>query len=203
MSTNEKTQDVLFQYEGMPKMSQAFPLAIQHVVAMIVGCVTPALIVSSAAGLKSGSPEQILLVQSSLVFAAISTIIMLFPIPITKNYHIGARLPMIMGVSFAYVSTMQSIARGPEGTGLGVRGLAIIFGATKGITILLVIGIIATVLGFYGSPILWIKYGEQFSYIAVLDCISRIVTIMFTSNQILIGDAFNNKYAAIGTDNED
>lgn len=39
--------------------------------------------------------------------------------------------------------------------------------------------------------------------IAVLDCISRIVTIMFTSNQILIGDAFNNKYAAIGTDNED
>ena len=49
--------------------------------------------------------------------------------------------------------------------------LAIIFGATKGVTILLVIGIIATVLGFYGSPILWIKYGEQFSYIAVLDCI--------------------------------
>ena len=142
MSTNEKTQDVLFKYEGMPKMSQAFPLAIQHVVAMIVGCVTPALIVSSAAGLKSGSPEQILLVQSSLVFAAISTIIMLFPIPITKNYHIGARLPMIMGVSFAYVSTMQSIARGPEGTGLGVRGLAIIFGAQ------IIGGIIAIVFGF-------------------------------------------------------
>ena len=141
MSTNEKTQDVLFQYEGMPKMSQAFPLAIQHVVAMIVGCVTPALIVSSAAGLKSGSPEQILLVQSSLVFAAISTIIMLFPIPITKNYHIGARLPMIMGVSFAYVSTMQSIARGPEGTGLGVRGLAIIFGAQ------VVGGIVAIIFG--------------------------------------------------------
>ena len=128
MSTNEKTQNALFEYEAVPKMSQAFPLAIQHVVAMIVGCVTPALIVSSAAGLKSGSPEQILLVQSSLVFAAISTIIMVFPIPITKNYHIGARLPMIIGVSFAYVSTMQSIARGPEGTGLGTQGLAIIFG---------------------------------------------------------------------------
>lgn len=66
MSTNEKTQNALFEYEAVPKMSQAFPLAIQHVVAMIVGCVTPALIVSSAAGLKSGSPEQILLVQSSL-----------------------------------------------------------------------------------------------------------------------------------------
>ncbi|MBW5378120.1 purine permease [Brachyspira pilosicoli] len=141
MSMNEKTQSVLFEYEGVPKMTQAFPLAIQHVVAMIVGCVTPALIVSSAAGLKSGSPEQILLVQSSLVFAAISTIIMVFPIPITKNYHIGARLPMIIGVSFAYVSTMQSIARGPEGTGLGVRGLAIIFGAQ------VVGGIVAIIFG--------------------------------------------------------
>ena len=142
MSVNEKTQSTLFEYEGVPKMTQAFPLAIQHVVAMIVGCVTPALIVSSAAGLKSGSPEQILLVQSSLVFAAISTIIMVFPIPITKNYHIGARLPMIIGVSFAYVSTMQSIARGPEGAGLGVRGLAIIFGAQ------VVGGIVAIIFGF-------------------------------------------------------
>lgn len=141
MSTNEKTQNALFEYEAVPKMSQAFPLAIQHVVAMIVGCVTPALIVSSAAGLKSGSPEQILLVQSSLVFAAISTIIMVFPIPITRNYHIGARLPMIIGVSFAYVSTMQSIARGPEGTGLGTQGLAIIFGAQ------VIGGIVAIIFG--------------------------------------------------------
>ncbi len=141
MSMNEKTQDALFQYEAVPKMTQAFPLAIQHVVAMIVGCVTPALIVSSAAGLKSGSPEQILLVQSSLVFSAISTIIMIFPIPITKGYHIGARLPMIIGVSFAYVSTMQSIARGPEGIGLGAQGIAIILGAQ------VVGGIVAFIFG--------------------------------------------------------
>lgn len=36
--------------------------------------------------------------------------------------------------------------------------------------------------------------------VAILDCISRIVTIMFTSNQILIGEAFNNKYASIGSE---
>ena len=141
MSMNEKTQNALFEYEAIPKMTQAFPLAIQHVVAMIVGCVTPALIVSSAAGLKSGSPEQILLVQSSLVFSAISTIIMIFPIPITKGYHIGARLPMIIGVSFAYVSTMQSIARGPEGIGLGAQGIAIILGAQ------VIGGIVAIIFG--------------------------------------------------------
>jgi len=38
--------------------------------------------------------------------------------------------------------------------------LAIIFGATKGMTALLIVGIVMTVLGFYGSPILWINFGE-------------------------------------------
>ena len=38
--------------------------------------------------------------------------------------------------------------------------------------------------------------------VAILDCISRIVTIMFTSNQILVGEAFNNKYASIGSEEE-
>ena len=66
---------------------------------------------------------------------------MVFPIPITKNYHIGARLPMIIGVSFAYVSTMQSIARGPKCTGLGAQGLAIIFGAQ------VIGGIVAIIFG--------------------------------------------------------
>ena len=52
---------------------------------------------------------------------------------------------------------------------LGILG--IIFGATKGITILLVLGIIFTVLGFYAMPIIWIQYGEQTPRIAVLDLI--------------------------------
>ena len=142
MENKKNTQASLFELDGVPKLSQAFPLALQHVVAMIVGCITPALIISSAAGIQSGSKEQILLIQSSLIFAAISTVIMLFPIPITKNYHIGAKLPMIIGVSFAYVSTMQSIAAGPEGSGLGTRGLAIIFGAQ------LIGGFVAIIFGF-------------------------------------------------------
>lgn len=36
---------------------------------------------------------------------------------------------------------------------------AIIFGASKGMTFLLVIGIIFAVLGFYGSPMLWVQFG--------------------------------------------
>lgn len=68
----------IFELEGAPRMSEALPLALQHVVAMIVGCVTPAIIVSGAAGLEN--KEQVLLIQSALVVAALSTLLQLFPI---------------------------------------------------------------------------------------------------------------------------
>lgn len=38
------------QLEGMPRFLEALPLAIQHVVAMIVGCVTPAIILAGVGG---------------------------------------------------------------------------------------------------------------------------------------------------------
>ena len=42
----------LFRIDGKPSVSQALPLAMQHVVAMIVGCVTPAIIVAGVAELS-------------------------------------------------------------------------------------------------------------------------------------------------------
>ena len=54
------------------------PLALQHVVAMIVGCVTPAIIVAGAAGLEN--KDQVILIQAALVIAAFSTLVQLFPI---------------------------------------------------------------------------------------------------------------------------
>ena len=49
MKTDKKYASV-FELNGMPKFSQAFPLALQHVVAMIVGCVTPAIVIAGVAG---------------------------------------------------------------------------------------------------------------------------------------------------------
>lgn len=66
----------IFELEGAPRISEALPLALQHVVAMIVGCVTPAIIVSGAAGLEN--KEQVLLIQSALVVAALSTLLSFF-----------------------------------------------------------------------------------------------------------------------------
>ena len=101
----------IFEQDGFPNLGEAFPLALQHVVAMIVGCVTPAIIVAGAGGLSS--KEQVILIQAALVVSAVSTIIQLFPIGGRRfRFAIGSGLPMIMGVSFAYVPSMQAIAEG-------------------------------------------------------------------------------------------
>lgn len=76
MKTDKKYASV-FELNGMPKFSQAFPLALQHVVAMIVGCVTPAIVIAGVAGLEGN--DKVIFVQAALFIAAISTFIQLFP----------------------------------------------------------------------------------------------------------------------------
>lgn len=127
----------IFELEGVPRISEALPLALQHVVAMIVGCVTPAIIVSGAAGLEN--KEQVLLIQSALVVAALSTLLQLFPIGKKGGFAIGSGLPVIMGVSFAYVPSMQAIAQG--------HGIATILGAQ------IVGGAVAVLMGIFVKKI--------------------------------------------------
>ena len=98
----------IFELNGVPKFSQALPLALQHVVAMIVGCVTPAIIISGVAGLEDES--RVILIQAALVVSALSTLLQLFPIGKQNEFRLGSGLPVIMGVSFAYLPSMQAIA---------------------------------------------------------------------------------------------
>lgn len=113
MNKDEKNKttvlsDELFKIDGKPSFAQALPLALQHVVAMIVGCVTPAIIVAGAAGLPGS--DSVILIQAALVMSALTTLVQLFPVIKTKKFQIGSGLPVIMGISFAYVATMQAIA---------------------------------------------------------------------------------------------
>ena len=128
MKTDKKYASV-FELNGMPKLSQAFPLALQHVVAMIVGCVTPAIVIAGVAGLEGN--DKVIFVQAALFIAAISTLIQLFPI----GGKIGSGLPVIMGVSFAYLPSMQAIA--------GNFDIATILGAQ------LIGGIVAVFVGIF------------------------------------------------------
>ena len=128
----KQTSDELFILDGKPSLGQTVPLALQHIVAMIVGCVTPAIIVAGVAGLSE--QDSIILIQAALVMSAISTLLQLFPFKFGK-FQIGSGLPVIMGISFAYVPTMQAIA--------GSFDVATILGAQ------IVGGVIAIIVGIF------------------------------------------------------
>ena len=130
--SGSKSRASVFELSGVPAFSQALPLALQHVVAMIVGCVTPSIIIAGVAGISDA--DRVILIQAALFCSAISTLLQLFPIVRTKNFQLGSSLPVIMGISFAYVPSMQAIAE--------VADIGTILGAQ------IVGGIVAILVGF-------------------------------------------------------
>ena len=125
----KKDKSLLFDINGsLPPIRYSLPMAIQHLFAMIVGSVTPAIILASVAGMNQS--QSVLLIQSSLVTAALMTFIELFW---------GAKLPVIMGVSFAYLASMQAIVMG--------YGIAEVFGAQ------IVGGAVAAIVGMFAQKI--------------------------------------------------
>ena len=127
-------RELLFQFHGVPPIGTSLSLALQHLVAMIVGCVTPPIMIASAIGLSLS--DQVLLIQASLVMSAVSTLLQLYPI----GGRFGSGLPVILGVSFAYVPSMQAIAA----SGGGVSAIA---GA------MIVGGIVAIIVGLFVKKI--------------------------------------------------
>lgn len=113
MNQNRQGRELLFQWSGRPPLGPSVSLALQHLVAMIVGCVTPSIIVANTVGLPQ--EERVLLIQSSLVMSAVATLLQLFPV----GKWFGSGLPVILGVSFAYLPSMQAIA----GDGGGIASI--------------------------------------------------------------------------------
>lgn len=166
----------IFELDGLPRLGEAVPLALQHVVAMVVGCVTPAIIVAGAVpngGLSN--KDQVILIQAALVVAALSTLIQLFPIGKKLPFAIGSGLPMIMGVSFAYVPSMQAIAQG--------YGIGAIFGAQ------IVGGVVAVIMG------LFIKKIRVFFPPLITG------TVVFTIGLSLYPTAINYMAGGVGSEN--
>ena len=99
-----------------PPLAQAVPLGLQHVLAMFASNVTPAIIIAGAAGFAFTSPEKVYLVQMAMLFAGVATLFQTVGIG-----PIGARLPIMQGTSFAFVSIMFAIA--------ATSGMATVMGA--------------------------------------------------------------------------
>lgn len=172
-SSSRKEHASVFELNGVPSFGQALPLALQHVVAMIIGCVTPAIIVSGVAGLND--TDRVILIQAALFTSALSTLLQLFPFIRVGNFQLGSALPVIMGISFAYVPSMQAIAETADvGTILGAQ---------------IVGGVIAIIVGF------------TIKKIRVLFPPIITGTVVFTIGLSLYPTAVN--YMAGGTSNPD
>lgn len=114
----------LYQLDGRVPLAKALPFGLQHVLAMFVSNITPIMILAAAVGLDSAMSAA--LIQNCMVIAGIGTLVQLFPI-----WRVGSRLPIVMGISFTFLSLAISIA-GAYGMGTLV-GAVIVGGLVEGV----------------------------------------------------------------------
>ena len=96
------SSDAIYSLDEKINLLKAFPFGLQHILAMFVANITPVIIVATACGLNSKDAAMIL--QSAMVIAGIGTFIQLFPV-----WKIGSGLPIVMGISFTFVSLACTI----------------------------------------------------------------------------------------------
>lgn len=96
--------DIIYGVEDRPGLSKAIPLAFQHILAMFAGNITVPLLVSGLLGLSAS--ETTFLIQCALFMAGIATFMQ-----IAKYKGIGSGLPIVMGTSNAFISTVLAIAK--------------------------------------------------------------------------------------------
>lgn len=124
----------IYELDGRVPVVQAVPFGLQHVLAMFVANITPIIILANVVGID---PEiSAALIQNCMVIAGIGTLIQLYPI-----WRIGSRLPIVMGISFTFLSLAIGIA---STQGMGTLMGAVIIG-----------GIVEGLLGLY--PNQWTK----------------------------------------------
>nr|SUY25267.1 xanthine permease [Clostridioides difficile] len=90
-----------FELDGIPPLKEAIPLGLQHLMAMVIGSCLPAILIANAAGLNHKMST--LLIQAALVFAGLSTLLQLYPIPLFKGFKLGGGIPVIMGATAMFI----------------------------------------------------------------------------------------------------
>jgi NCS2 family nucleobase:cation symporter-2 len=94
-----KNYSSIYELDGRVPVAKAIPFGLQHILAMFVANITPIIIVAAASGLSSSQTAK--LIQAAMIIAGIGTIIQLYPV-----WKVGSRLPIVMGISFTFVSIL-------------------------------------------------------------------------------------------------
>lgn len=103
MKNTDSSVNNIFTLDGRVPLGKAIPFGLQHILAMFVSNLAPITIIAAAAGL--GHQETAMLLQNAMIAAGLATLIQLYPV-----WKIGSRLPIVMGVSFTFVTVLSSLA---------------------------------------------------------------------------------------------
>lgn len=114
MSNLTQNNAELLKFDGKPSWGAAFPQAMQHVLAMLIGNITPPMLIAGTCGLSA--EEKIMLTQAAMIIGGITTLLQLFPV-----FGFGMKMPNVMGVAFAYMPILTIIGH--------QYGIAAIFGS--------------------------------------------------------------------------
>lgn len=114
----------IYELDGRVPVAQAIPFGLQHVLAMFVSNITPIIILAGVVGVDSAL--QGALIQNCMIIAGIGTLVQLYPV-----WKIGSRLPIVMGISFTFLSLAIFIG---STMGMGtLMGAVIIGGLVEGL----------------------------------------------------------------------
>ncbi len=134
LNMSDVSLDNIYVLDGKVPFGKAIPFGLQHILAMFVSNIAPIIIVAAACGVDASNTAMI--IQSAMLIAGIGTLVQLFPV-----WRIGSGLPIVMGISFTFVSIACVIG--------AQYGYGAIMGAV------LVGGIVEGVLGLFAKY--WIK----------------------------------------------
>lgn len=104
MNNNSDIKNI-YQLDGRVPLLKALPFGLQHILAMFVSNLTPITIITAAATPALSQAEMAILLQNAMFVAGIATMIQLYPV-----WRIGSKLPVVMGVSFTFVTVLSTIA---------------------------------------------------------------------------------------------
>lgn len=96
------SMDNIYKLNGKVPVAKAIPFGLQHILAMFVANIAPILIVAGVCNISE--QEKATLIQCAMLIAGIGTLIQLFPV-----WRIGSGLPIVMGISFTFVSIFSYI----------------------------------------------------------------------------------------------
>ena len=113
----------IYELDGRVPVLKAIPFGLQHVLAMFVANITPIIILANVVGI--GTATSSALVQNCMIIAGIGTLVQLYPI-----WRIGSRLPIVMGISFTFLSLAIAIGT-TQGMGT-LMGAVIVGGLVEG-----------------------------------------------------------------------